>query len=209
MTTIILIRHGETKGNREGLFRGQMDFPLNENGEQQARDLAHALKNYDLKAVYASPLARAKTTAEIVASPHNLKIEIESGFTNINLGLWQGKPKAEIQERFPDLWQLWITEPERLQLPQGETLGEVQNRSFEALVEITQKHSGQSVAIVSHRAVLKPLLARALGVNPPYFWRFHLDNGSYSILEYTPQRGYILTLLNEIQHLRDFIKEIV
>ncbi len=207
MTTIILIRHGETKGNREGLFRGQMDFPLNENGLNQARDLAFALANYAVTAVYSSPLARALTTAQIVARPHNLEVEIEPGFTNIHLGAWQGKPKAEIKEKFPELWHLWVTEPERLQLPAGETLQDVQDRSFKALERIVQKNSGRIVAVVSHRAVLKPLLARALGVAAPYFWKFHLDNGSYSILEYDVERGYILTLLNEIHHLKDFIKE--
>lgn len=209
MTTVVLIRHGETKGNREGLFRGQMDFPLNENGLKQARDLARALKNHTLTAIYSSPLARAKTTAEIIAQPHKLKVEIEPCFNNINLWLWQGRPKAEIKEKFPELWQLWITEPERLELPDGETLNEVQNRSFKALERITQKHSGQTIAIISHRAVLKPLLARALHVAPPYFWKFHLDNGSYSILEFTEERGYILTLLNETHHLKDFVKETV
>jgi len=207
MTTIILVRHGETKGNREGLFRGQIDFPLNDNGINQAEDLARALTRYPLHAAYSGPLTRAVTTAQIVARTHNVKVEIDAGFNNINLGTWQGKPKAEINEKFPDLWQLWITEPERLQLPEGETLQDVQDRSFKALERIVQKNSGQTVAVVSHRAVLKPLLARALGVSAPYFWKFHLDNGSYSILEHDAQRGYILTLLNETHHLKDFIKE--
>lgn len=209
MTKIILVRHGETQGNREGLFRGRADFPLNDNGLRQAQDLAQALKRYELEAVYSSPLSRARVTAELIAQPHNLKIEIEPDLNNIKLGIWEGRPKAEIEKRFPRLWQLWITEPERLQLPDAETLQDVQTRAFSVLERIAHENSGQTLAVVTHRAVLKPLLARALGIPEPYFWKLHLDTSSYSILEHTPERGYTLTLLNETSHLKEFIKETV
>jgi probable phosphoglycerate mutase len=209
MTTIILIRHGETKGNRDGLFRGRIDFPLNDNGIRQARDLAQALEHSGLAAVYASPLTRATATAEIVARPHGLPVAVEAGFTDIDLGLWQGRPREEIKEKFPELWHVWITEPERLRVPDGETLPQVQDRAFAALARIVRENPGRTVAVVSHRAVLKPLLARALGVAAPYFWKFHFDNGSYSTVEWTPERGFILTRLNETCHLKDYVKETV
>lgn len=209
VTKIILVRHGETQGNREGLFRGQADFPLNENGLRQAHELAQALKGYRLEVVYSSPLSRARVTAELIAKPHNLKVEIEPGFNNIRLGIWEGRPKAEIEKESPQLWRLWTTEPERLQLPDAETLKDVQVRAFSAIERIAHENSGQTLAVVTHRAVLKPLLARALGIPEPYFWKLHLDTGSYSILEHTPERGYTLSLLNETSHLKGFIRETV
>jgi probable phosphoglycerate mutase len=209
MTKIILVRHGETQGNREGLFRGQADFPLNENGLRQARDLAQALKKYELEAVYSSPLSRARVTAELIARSHNLKIEMEPGFNNIKLGLWEGVPKDEIAERFPELWELWVTRPEYLQIPEGETLDAVQVRASKALKRIVKEQRGKTLAVVTHRAVLKPLLAWALGIPKPYFWKLHIDTSSYSILEHTPKRGYTLTLLNETLHLKEFVRETV
>ena len=66
-TTILLIRHGETLGNRDGMFRGQKDFPLNENGRTQARSLAEELSTWRIDAIYSSPLSRAMETARPLA----------------------------------------------------------------------------------------------------------------------------------------------
>jgi len=64
-TTILLIRHGETAWNREKIFRGVYDIPLNENGRDQARQVARALKGREIHAAYSSPLSRAIETAQI------------------------------------------------------------------------------------------------------------------------------------------------
>ena len=62
-TTLLLIRHGETAWNREQIFRGVYDIPLNENGRAQARHLAEALAKREIDAAYSSPLSRAQETA--------------------------------------------------------------------------------------------------------------------------------------------------
>ena len=207
-TVIYLIRHGESQGNKEGRFRGRTDFPLTENGMRQARELCGELKEIELAAVYSSPLRRALDTAKVVAEPHGLEPVVEEGFNNISLGEWEGKPKDEIREKYPDLWRLWITTPEKLEIPGGESLRKVMERSVKALERIVERHSGQTVAIVTHRAVLKPLLAGILGIAEPYFWKLHMDTASYSILEHREGRGYTLSLLNQTRHLREFIKEV-
>lgn len=208
-TTIILIRHGETMGNRDGLFRGRKDFPLNENGLTQATLLSQELSGWDLGAVYSGPLSRAKETARRVADPHGLSVVEEPPFTNIALGDWEGRRKVEIERDHPDLWQIWVSTPERLERPGAETLFQVQERSHRALERIVQEHTGKTVVVVGHRAVLKPLIARCLSIAEPYFWKIHLDTAGYSILEHTPDRGYMLTLLNQTRHLQDVVREMV
>jgi len=208
-TTIILIRHGETVGNREGLFRGQKDFPLNENGILQAQCLSQELSTWKINAVYSSPLSRAKETARILAESHALTVIEEPGFINIKLGAWEGRRKVEIEKEFPELWKIWVTIQEQLRLDGGETLKQVQQRAYQALERITQKEAGKTIVVVSHRAVLKPLIARCLRIPEPYFWKIHLDTASYSILEHTPEREYMLTLLNQTRHLKDFVREMV
>ncbi len=208
-TTIYLIRHGESEGNKEGKFRGRMDFPLTEQGIQQAKDLRDELKGVKFTAIYTSPLRRAYDTAKILAEPHGLEPIVEEGFINISLGEWEGMPKEEIKRGYPELWQLWITEPEKLQIPDAETLDQVMERSVAALKRIVREHKGGIVAVVTHRAVLKPMLAGVLGISRPYFWRLHMDTASYSILEYREGRGFTLSLLNETKHLKGFIKEVV
>ncbi len=205
-TTIYLIRHGECKGNREGLFRGRYDFPLNELGIEQANRLRDRLRNIPFAAVYTGPLSRARQTAEIVAN-NQAPVIVEEGFNNIALGEWENKPKALIKERFPEQWKLWTTHPEKLNFPGMESLAAVQRRSFNSLKKLLEQHPDQTIAIVSHRAVLKPLIAAMLNIPEPYFWKVHMDTAAYSIVEYREFRGFTLVLLNERDHLPDFIVE--
>ena len=206
-TTLIFIRHGETVANRENIFRGRMDFPLNSNGIEQARCLADALARFKIDVLYSSPLSRALDTAKPIATVQNIEINIEEKFTNISLGEWEGVPHSEIAEKFPAQYRLWLTEPERLEIPGGEKLSEVQRRSVEAVEEIVNKHLNCTVAIVSHRAVLKPLFAGLLTIAEPYFWKIHIDNAAYSIVYYSKLQGYTLYQSNCNQHLNDFVYE--
>lgn len=206
MLEIYLIRHGECRGNREDLFRGRHDFPLNENGIKQAECLRKRLKNVSFQKIFTSPLRRSKQTAETLAD-EKLEVVEEEAFTNISLGEWENTPKQFVKENYPDLWHLWQTEPEKLKFPGMETLAEVQQRSFGALEKIINRYPEGIVGIVTHRAVLKPLMAAILNIPAPYFWKIHIDTAAFSIVEYRAERGFTLTLLNEHDHLQDFVRE--
>jgi len=208
MTTILLIRHGETVGNREGLFRGQRDFPLNEHGMRQTKALVQELSCWRIDAIYSSPLSRATETARPLAEPRGLPVIQEAGFLDLHFGDWEGRSKEEVAQEEPELWKLWMSQPERLAREGTETLAQVQRRAYLALERIVQEQAGKTIAVVSHRAVLKALIARCLGIPEPYFWKIHLDTASYSLLEQSVERGYALTLLNQTRHLQDFIREV-
>lgn len=207
MTTVILIRHGECEGNREGLFRGRTDFPLNETGRQQAKALGEALAAFSPSTVFSSPLSRATETARFIAERTGAGLEIRQGFNNMALGGWENRKKTDIEQEFPEEWSLWLSHPERLQIPGAESLSDVRRRSFANLDTLVKGSPGKTFAIVTHRAVLKPLLAEALGFNEPCFWRIHVDTASFSLLKHDRERGYCLTLLNQTHHLESFISE--
>ena len=206
MLEIYLVRHGESVGNREDRFRGRHDFPLNDNGIMQARALYQELSSVQFNAIYSSPLKRAFTTAEILANKRPV-LKIDNGFTNISLGDWENRKKSEIREGYPDLWKLWTTEPEKLNFPGMETLAQVSERSYKSLQKLIKSHPKGIIAIVSHRAVIKPLIAAVLNIPEPYFWKVHMDTAAYSILEYRKERGFTLTGLNFNKHLVNFIRE--
>ncbi len=206
-TTVILIRHGECEGNREGLFRGRTDFPLNETGRLQAKALAEALVALSPCNVYSSPLSRATETAQMITERTGAALEIRQGFNNMALGNWENRKKAEIEQEFPEEWGLWLFHPERLQIPGAESLLDVRRRSFANLDTLVKNLQGKTFAIVTHRAVLKPLLAEALGLSDPFFWRIHVDTASFSVLRHDRERGYCLTLLNQTCHLANYISE--
>lgn len=206
-TRIILVRHGESEGNERGLFRGRTDFPLTERGRTQARELAQALTGKDIRAVYTSPLIRARETAELIASACDAPMEERQGFTNMALGAWEGHPKTEIAQENPEEWSLWLNNPERLHLANAESFSQVQRRAFSNIQNLIRIHEGETFVIVSHRTILKPLVAACLGISEPYFWRLHFDMASYSTLIHETMRGYTLTLLNETGHLSEIPAE--
>ncbi len=215
ITKIILIRHGETVANRENIFRGREDFPLNEVGRKQAQFLAEHLaarrqveRLGRITAIYSSPLSRALDTALAVAKKFGLDVAVDESFINISLGEWEGVPHAEIARKFPEEYHLWRTEPEKLTIPGGESLVDVQKRALKATDEIVQKHIGETIAIVSHRAVIKPLIAGLLQLPPPYFWKIHIDNAAYSVIYHQKERGYMLYQSNVNHYLPDFVVEL-
>jgi len=206
-TRLILIRHGETRLNVENIFRGRTDIPLNDNGLDQARRLGKALREHRLAAVYSSPMDRALATARGVASPHGLEVQVREEFHNISLGIWEGRPKAEIRQEQPELWAQWVHAPEALAVPGGETIPQVRERARQGIVAVLARHPAETVAIVTHRSVLKTILAVILGLEQDYFWKFYLDNCSYSVAEYQRPFGFTLTCLNECCHLPSRTRE--
>lgn len=207
-TEVYVVRHAECAGNREGLFRGRVDFPLDEEGLSQARALAEELREVRFDAIYTSPMTRSLQTALALAEGRGMEPILEEGFVNISLGPWEGKPKEFIRESYPEEWRIWLEEPEKLVLPGAETIPQVQERAYKALLRIIEQRPGQTIAVVSHRAVIKPLLAACLGIRSPYFWRLHVDTASYSILRHWPNRGFMLMLLNQTRHLKDLVVEL-
>jgi probable phosphoglycerate mutase len=206
-TWVFLVRHGECEGNREGLFRGRRDFPLNETGRNQAAALAEALRGHRIDRVYTSPLSRATETGEAIAALQGCPVEVRQAFTDIALGPWEGQKKSEVAEEYPVEWGVWLSCPERLRLEGAETLEDVRRRAFASLEALVRIHEGGTFAVVTHRAVIKPLLAACLRVAEPYFWRFHLDNASHSLLLHDRERGWCLSALNRTDHLKEFVVE--
>ncbi|MDD2352266.1 MAG: histidine phosphatase family protein [Candidatus Caldatribacteriota bacterium] len=206
-TVIILVRHGECRGNREGLFRGRSDFPLNEVGIMQARELAQEIKQFHPSRIYTSPLTRATQTAEEIKKECKIEVEKREALNNIELGPWEGKSKEYISREYPKEWEIWLKEPEKLSFSNMEPLYSVQKRAREDLDNIIKKHTGECVVIVSHRALLKPLISSCIGICQPYFWRIHLDTASYTIIHHKKEQGFILVQLNQNKHLSEFITE--
>jgi broad specificity phosphatase PhoE len=204
MKTIYLIRHGETQANREGLFRGRGEVLLSPAGLRQAEELRAYFADLGVPRVISSPLQRAAQTAALCFPGR--AIELQELVNNIDLGSWAGRKKNEIAAEEPELWRRWLDEPERMSFPGGESLAAVKARArhFNRLLAAAGE---ERIAAVSHRSVLKCLLAEALGLGNKWFWKFHLDNASVTVLLHDPRRGFVLAKLNETAHLTDYVFE--
>lgn len=200
-TTILLVRHGETDWNREKIFRGVYDVPLNDNGRHQARLAAEALRSHEIDAGYTSPLSRAAETASIVLESHGITAESHEGLLDFNYGDWTGKPDSEVASHWPEEHAAWNAHPHETHIPGGDTLKDVFDRAFVAMEEIAERHGGQTVALFAHRVVNKLLILGALGLSLERF-PFILQ-GNCCINKFTRLAGgYLIEYLNDTSHIR-------
>lgn len=204
MTEIILARHGETEWNVSEVFRGRIDIELNQTGIKQAELLAEYLSDLKLDAIYSSPLKRALTTAEMIASYHKLDVEITPGLIDFDYGKWQGLPHQEVKDKYKELYAQWIRNPHQVKIPAGESLDEVRKRAIGVIDNVIAKYEG-TVVLVSHRVVNKVLICALLGLDNSHFWNIRQDTCGITTFTYENER-FILTKHNDTSYLKPLHK---
>ncbi len=175
--TIYLVRHGETAANRDGILQGWSDFPLCQEGEKQAQDLAARAKGIPLDAIYISDLMRTQQTAAPLAKERNLSPVVLPGLREISFGRWEGRPFAEMKKEDPELLRKLFREPTQADIGQSETVEASQTRVWDAFRHIeTHMEDGQTVLAISHGGILRALLCHLLSMPLDAMWRLGLDN---------------------------------
>jgi broad specificity phosphatase PhoE len=201
---LVFARHGETEFNVAGRWQGQSDSPLTERGLAQARQLALALQDEPLVAVYSSDLGRAARTAEHVAGPHGLSVTTDVRLREIDVGRWVGLNRAQIEQFDAEGLETWASRPASMRLPGGETLAEAQRRALAFFTEAMPAHAGRTVAVVTHGAVGQAILVAAMGLSVEDLWlKERLDNCQISRLEWSPEDGLRLIELSDVRHLEE------
>jgi len=175
---IVLIRHGETEYNRKHLFYGKTDVLLNEAGIQQAYLLNEKLAGMSLEVpIYTSSLKRTIETAELIF-PSQKKITLKE-FDEKDFGLWEGLDANQINEKFPEEWQKWLSSPFEMTPTNAENFSDFQQRVLGCLEKMLQKK--QDFVIVGHLGVLRVILKNWF---PEYeFWEIALEQGNYTLVE--------------------------
>jgi broad specificity phosphatase PhoE len=180
MTTLVLIRHGQTDWNAEGRWQGQADQPLNEVGCGQACQAADYLRQFGFNALYSSDLRRAFETAQIIGHELGLDVVAEPRLREINLGRWQGMQVAEIQAQYPEEFRRWREQPLSVQPPGGETLAALAARVLEAVNAIIARHPRQRVGVVSHEFPIAVVLCRSAGLGLDHVHSMTPQNGAWN-----------------------------
>ena len=164
MTKFIFIRHGQSVANLNGICGGQTDFPLSENGKKQAEKTGEILKNEQIDAIYSSDLSRAYDTALAVAKHHNLTVVTDKRLREISRGVWENLKHSEIREKYAEQYNVWITNYALLCCEGGESPEEVQERFYNCVKEISEKHHNQRVVIAAHATAIRFFCAKILNV---------------------------------------------
>eukprot|EP00931_Biecheleriopsis_adriatica_P107153 TRINITY_DN81493_c0_g1_i1.p1 TRINITY_DN81493_c0_g1~~TRINITY_DN81493_c0_g1_i1.p1 ORF type:complete len:454 (-),score=72.05 TRINITY_DN81493_c0_g1_i1:76-1437(-) len=189
-TTILLCRHGETDWNLEKRFQGHEDVPLNDEGRRQADQMAAALRPKNLAAVVSSPLQRARETAGLIARASGLSISQDARLIERDLGLMQGLTSSETRSQYPEFWKAWKHTGIPFPPNSGvENSGDAVARIECALFDLAATYPGKTVAVVSHGALARVLLHRAVGT------------ASITTLVVGPGRSWRLAKFNDADHL--------
>jgi alpha-ribazole phosphatase len=181
MRSLYLARHGQSVSNAVRRFQGVQDVPLSELGRRQAAALGAGLRRRPVAHVYASPLERARHTAEIVAAAHGVPLTLVDDLRELSLGEWEGRTVEEIRAMPGDPYACWIRDPVAGCPPGGEPLPRVQERVVRAVEAIAAAHpNGDDVLVVCHGGVISAYLAHCLGLPLSSIWRLTVANGSLS-----------------------------
>lgn len=207
MTTLYLIRHGETHWNAEGRIQGHKDSLLNSGGLAQAKRLADRLVSVRLDAVYTSDLLRAAETARLIASPHHLSPILDPRLREASLGEWEGLTIPEVAMRWPDAFAAWRLDSVHHRPPGGESLQGVQSRVADAMHDIVTRHPDAQIAVIGHGGSVKAVVTLALAADLTAFRHLRIDNCSLSVITYTNGR-YAVAGLNDICHLHASLAQI-
>jgi broad specificity phosphatase PhoE len=170
VTELLLVRHGETDWNAEGRLQGHTDRPLSDYGRDQARRLAEELAGEEFAAIYASDLARARETAEIVGARLGLPVTLDPELREKDWGTWEG-----------------LTSMERVGVELvGESTEQHQKRMLQALARIAAKHPDERVVVVTHGGSMRRVQTEVLGFAMPVVencgrWACVWNDGAWSL----------------------------
>jgi broad specificity phosphatase PhoE len=184
-----MIRHGQTQANSEYRLAGWTDDPLDNTGLRQAQNIARYLAGEgSVDYVYASPLRRARQTADTVTSAlGGLRIEERPALRERHFGIFEGLPMQYITETYPEMAQAWA---ERGAIdwgpPEGEMPHEFVERIMGELHSIVARHSDQRVLVVTHGGVIAVALAAWLQDDPSLWREYFVHNCSVTEVEFSP-----------------------
>ncbi|MFI5679523.1 bifunctional RNase H/acid phosphatase [Streptomyces cellulosae] len=203
--TFVLLRHGETPLTPQKRFSGSggSDPSLSDVGREQAERAGEALaRRGTIQGIVASPLARTRETAGIVAARLGLDVTIDDGLRETDFGAWEGLTFAEVRERHPEDLTTWLADPNAEPTGGGESFVATATRIAATRDKLVAAHAGRTVLLVTHVTPIKTFVRLALGAPPESLFRMELSAASLSVVAYYADGNASVRLLNDTSHLR-------
>jgi len=182
---IYLLRHGEIKGASTKRFIGQTNVGLSQTGLDKAALWQHFFSRLNIDQVFSSPLSRCIDTATRVSRQAKHAITLMDGLKEINLGKWDGKPVAEIREKFPEEWKKRGKDFTGYRPPLGESFLDLSQRVVPVFHEISRQYPG-NILLVAHAGVNRMILCNLLNKNIDDLFTIPQDYGCLNIIDNGP-----------------------
>ncbi len=187
MTTFLLVRHALHEFGGERIAGRTPNVHLSPDGLRQADALADRLAGIRIDALYASPILRCQETAAKVAEPHGLPVQTDEAITELGFGDWTGARLGDLGTE--DRWKRFNAFRSGTRAPNGELFLETQLRIVRFVLDLRERHEGQTVALVSHADVIRAALLHFLGIPMDQFLRLEISPASIStvaVADYGP-----------------------
>lgn len=186
MTTLYFARHGETEWHAEHRYAGSSDVALVPDAIAQSAALAAWAGTAGLSAIIASPLSRARLTAEPAAQAAGLPLRIDPRLVEIDFGRGEGMSPSELATAFPEDWAGFKRQPARHPLPEGETGVDGIRRAMPVFDDVATEFPDGRVLIVGHATLMRLMLCELLGLDPDWYRDIFpaLDNSALLELDF-------------------------
>ena len=196
-----LLRHGETDINAAGRLQGLTNSVLTDRGHSQARELAVASLAWNPSAIYSSPLQRARDVAAGISDMNGVAVSEEPRIIEMDMGALEGVTIQQMRDGWPDLYQGWRRDASSVTMPDGESLGDVQERAMAAFADMDDAHDVEETVIaVTHNFTIRCIVAAVLDL--PLANINHMDLALCSRTTITTgRRGRRLSEYNAVDHL--------
>lgn len=199
-TLVLLVRHGQTPTTGKILPGRAAGLHLSDTGRAQAAAVAERLATLPkVDAVYASPLERTRETARPIGERRGLKVRVERGLLEADIGEWTGQELKAVRKA-PE-WKAVHAYPSGFRFPGGESFVEMQNRVLAAVERLRAAHPGGTVVAVSHADVIKAAVAHALGTHLDLFQRIVISPCSVTAISYGGT-GPVVLSVNSVADLK-------
>lgn len=180
---LLLIRHGQAEGNRQGLFIGGRDDALTELGQKQAKHLTKLLVADKVAHIFSSRLQRAFETAGPLAEQKKLSVEVDPRLNEMSYGAWEGLSYAQARDKYPHDFAAWLGDGLRNGPTDGERILDVVDRAAHFVRDLDLR-DGKTFVVVSHGGLLQAMLCHLFGVPSRAIWPFRLANGSVTEVQF-------------------------
>ena len=193
---LYLVRHAVTAETGKRLSSKDPKIPLSAAGKAMAAGMAEYLSSVPLRAVYTSPTTRCRQTIAPLAAARGIRVRTDKAFVEADYGTWLGRPLKSVFKL--KAWADLMAFPARFRFPEGETLGEVQQRAVAAVERLADQHGADEIAVGSHADVIRVILAHYLGTPLDLIHRYHIAPTSVSIVELGPSGSVLVPVVNHV-----------
>jgi probable phosphoglycerate mutase len=198
-TRVILVRHGQTEWNDGSRFQGHLDSPLTQAGKLQAESIGRRIAEEEITAIHSSDLGRARHTAELIAAPANLPVQVDSRLRERSLGVFEGLSRDDIAARYPEETRRYYSRDPHYAVPGGQSTVEHFQIGLACLNEIAARHQGESIVAVTHGGLVQAMFRQVTGIGFEAPRRFAIRNAAYNVF-LRDEGGWSLETWGDISH---------